>query len=150
MDFGLPGNLGGLAGQRITLHRKKFQFCIILNNIKYYEKSLELVNFINFADLPQGDDGVESPTLPIGEPWSWELGVDRQNAIAGTSGWDEISTTWFHLTPHPHPLLANPVYKWIFLIQWNSDCLGLLSNDKWILLSEVSNALGILSYVLRL
>ena len=29
MDRPPGGNLGGLAGQRITLHRKKFHFCII-------------------------------------------------------------------------------------------------------------------------
>ena len=50
---------GGLAGQRITLHRKKFHFCIIhiiLNKIdvNLTEKSLDLVNFVNFADAPQG------------------------------------------------------------------------------------------------
>ena len=63
------GNLGGLAGQRITLHRKKFHFPIILNkiNIKFFEKSLDLANFVNFADLPQG--GVRGTTPPpIGEP----------------------------------------------------------------------------------
>ena len=50
---------GDLAGQRINLHRKKIHFRIIhiiLNtiNIKFFEESLDLVNFVNFADLPQG------------------------------------------------------------------------------------------------
>ena len=58
MDRPPGGNLGGLAGQRKPLHRK-IHFCIIqiiLNkiNIKFFEKSLDLANFVNFADLPQG------------------------------------------------------------------------------------------------
>ena len=70
-----PASRGGgvnLVGQRITLHRNKFHFCIIqiiLNkiNIKFFEKSLDLANFLNFTDLPQGV-GVPPPP-PIGEPW---------------------------------------------------------------------------------
>ena len=65
------GNLGGLAGQRITLHRKKFHFCIIhiiLNKIdvNLTEKSLDLVNFVNFADAPQGGRGY--PHLLLANP----------------------------------------------------------------------------------
>ena len=53
---------GGLAGQLITLHRKKLQFCIIQTNLnkikkKKFLKSLDLANFANFADLPQGVGG---------------------------------------------------------------------------------------------
>ena len=64
---------GGLAGQRINLHRKKFHFCIIqtiLNKISKnnFEKSLDLAIFVNFSDLPQGGGvGVVSPT-PYGDP----------------------------------------------------------------------------------
>ena len=59
MDRPPGGPGGGLAGQRITLHRKKFHFCIILIilnkiNIKFFDKSIVLANFVNFADLPQG------------------------------------------------------------------------------------------------
>ena len=65
---GSGGKLGGLAGPRINLHRKKFNFCtiqIILNkiNIKFFEKSLDLANFVNFADLPQGGRGY--PPTPL-------------------------------------------------------------------------------------
>ena len=62
------GKLGGLAGQRITIHRKKFHFCIIqtiLNKInkKKILKSLDLANFVNFADFPQGGGlGGTTPT----------------------------------------------------------------------------------------
>ena len=60
------GNLGGLAGQRITQHRKKFHFWIIhiilkKINIKFFEKSLDLANFVNFADASQG---VGVPSTP--------------------------------------------------------------------------------------
>ena len=52
---GSRGNLGGLAGQRKTLHWKNF--CIIqtiLNKINknIFEKSLNLANFVNFAEFP--------------------------------------------------------------------------------------------------
>ena len=66
MDRPPGGTLGGLAGQRITLHRKKFHFCIvhiILNKIdvNLNEKSLDLVNFVNFAEAPQGGRGYYLP-----------------------------------------------------------------------------------------
>ena len=74
MDRPPAGSRGGLAGQRITLHRKKFHFCIIhiilkKIDVNLTEKNLDLVNFVNFADAPRGvGDG--TPTPPIGEPCS--------------------------------------------------------------------------------
>ena len=63
-------DLGGLVGQRMTLHRKKFHFCIIqtiLNKIskKYFGKSLDLAIFVNFPTFPRRVRGYH-PT-PIGD-----------------------------------------------------------------------------------
>ena len=73
-----PG--GGLAGQRKTLNRKKFHFCIqiILNKInkKRFEKSLDLANFVNFADLPQGGRGYH-PNPLLANPGTMHMPNDR-------------------------------------------------------------------------
>ena len=56
-------NLGGSSGSTDNPTSKKFHFCIIQiilnkNSKKNFEKSLDLANFVNFADLPQGGRGV--------------------------------------------------------------------------------------------
>ena len=52
---------GGSSGSTDNPTSKKFHFCIqtILNKIskKIFEKSLDLANFVNFSDLPQGGRG---------------------------------------------------------------------------------------------
>ena len=64
--------LGGIAGQRMTLHRKNSIFVSfrpfgIRLAKKNFEKSLDLANFVNFADLPQGV-GVTTHTSLLANP----------------------------------------------------------------------------------
>ena len=72
---GGPGgvNLGGLAGQRITLHRKKFHFWIIQTMLNKISKKIWKKPWFShfrkiFRPSPAGGRGWYPPP-PFGDPW---------------------------------------------------------------------------------